>query len=125
MKLIGIIGKSGSGKTTLANMLHKDESVGVIHLDAIIHMNEIKQKLPNKLVDEDQYTNNQGENFLMLSENVRNIKDKIISNPYINKIYTGLLKIPREILLRKNIKENEDKKVLIVERSFSCKVFGV
>lgn len=125
MKLIGIIGKSGSGKTTLANMLQKDENVGVIHLDAIIHMNEIKQKLPNKLVDEDQYTNNQGENFLMLSENVRNIKDKIISNPYINKIYTGLLKIPREILLRKNIKENEDKKVLIVERSFSCKVFSV
>jgi dephospho-CoA kinase len=125
MKLIGIIGKSGSGKTTLANMLQKDENIGVIHLDSIIHMNEIKQKLPNKLVDEDQHTNNQGENFLMLSGNLKSIKDKIISNPYINKIYTGLLKIPREMLLRKNIKENEDKKVLIVERSFSCKVFCV
>lgn len=125
MKLIGIMGKSGSGKTTLSNMLQKDESIGVIHLDAVIQMNEIKQKLPNKLVDEDKYTNNQGENYLMLSKNVRSIKDKVLRNPYIKKVYTSLLKIPREMLLRKNIKENSDKKVVIVERSISCKIFGI
>ena len=125
MKLIGIMGKSGSGKTTLSNMLKKDENIGVIHLDAVIQMNEIKQKLPNKLVDEDKYTNNQGENYLMLSENVRSIKDKVLSNTYIKKVYTSLLKIPREMLLRKNIKENSDKKVVIVERSISCKIFSI
>ena len=125
MKLIGIMGKSGAGKTTLSNMLQKDESIGVIHLDAVIQMNEIKQKLPNKLVDEDKYTNNQGENYLMLSENIRSVKDRILGNPHIKKIYTRLLKIPREMWLRKNIKDNKDKETLIVERSITCKLFSI
>lgn len=125
MKLIGIMGKSGSGKTTLSNMLHKDESIGVIHLDAVTQMNEIKQKLPNKLIDEDKYTNNQGENYLMLSENIRSIKDRILGNPHIKKVYNSLLRIPREMLLRKNIRENSDKKAVVVERSVSCKLFNI
>lgn len=119
MKLIGIMGKSGSGKTTLSKMLQRDDDIAVIHLDEITNMNEIKEKLPNGLVDENLNTNNLGENFLMLNGSIRNIKEKVLKNKLLKKLYTKALKLPREILLRKNVnRTKKDKRVIIIERKY-------
>lgn len=124
MKLIGITGKSGSGKTTLSRMLEeKDENISVIHMDEIVYMNELKKRLPGKLVDEDTNTNQIGENFLMLSKPIRDIKGVFLKSKTIDKVYKGILKIFREMDLKKRITnaERENKKVVIIEGAMLTK----
>ena len=117
MKLIGIIGKSGSGKTTLSRMLQKDDSISVIHLDEVTDMKQIKSKLPNGIVDKNIYSNNQGEEFMILNSNVRKIRDALIKNMVLRNLYYGILHFPREILLKKAINREieEGKETVIIE----------
>lgn len=119
MKLIGIIGKSGSGKTTLSRMLEKDNSIGVIHLDKVMDMQQIKENLPNALVDKNVYSNNQGEEFMMLNERIRKIRDSLIENKLLKSLYFGILHLPREFFMKKAVDEKikEGKDVIIIEGS--------
>lgn len=119
MKLIGIIGKSGSGKTTLSRMLQRnDDSIGIIHLDEV-KANSIKpiaNSMPKSFVEE--YTNNIGEDFVILNNKIMDVLLTLKKNSFFNNIYEGILKIPRENILKKQIKENEKagKKCVILER---------
>lgn len=119
MKLIGIVGKSGAGKTTLSKMLQKNDSIGVIHLDEVISMREIKEKMPKSIVDKDLYANADGEKFMVLDKRVRKIKDRMLKNKLFNKLYFGILHLPKEILIKKavNQKMQEGKETIIVEGS--------
>lgn len=120
MKLIGIIGKSGSGKTTLSRMLERDNSIGVIHLDEVLSMREIKEKMPSGLVDKNLHSNGQGEEFMVLDERVRKIRDRIIENKLLNKLYYKILHLPREIFIKKAVREKieEGKEIIIFERCY-------
>lgn len=119
MKLIGIIGKSGSGKTTLSRMLQRDDNnIGVIHLDEV-KANSIKpiaNSMPKSFVKE--YTNNIGEDFVILNNKVMEVLLTLKKNSFFNNLYEGVLKIPQENILKKQIKENkkEGKKCVIIER---------
>lgn len=119
MKFIGIIGKSGSGKTTLSRMLEKDNTIGVIHLDKVMNMQQIKENMPNVLVDKNVYCNNQGEEFMMLNEKTRKIRDALIKNKLLKNLYLGILHLPREFFMKKAIDEKikEGKDVIIIEGS--------
>ena len=128
MKLIGIIGKSGSGKTTLSRMLQRDDdSIGVIHLDEV-KANSIKpitNRMPKSFVKE--YTNSIGEDFVIFNKKVMEILLTLKKNSFFNNIYEGVLKIPQENILKKQIKENEKagKKCLILERCNLSKLFYI
>lgn len=120
MKLIGIIGKSGSGKTTLSRMLERDNSIGVIHLDEVLSMREIKERMPNGLVDKNLYSNEQGEEFMLLNERVRKIRDRMIENKLLKKLYLKILHFPRELFVRKAVrgKIEEGKETIVFERCY-------
>lgn len=117
MKLIGIIGKSGSGKTTLSRMLERDSNIGVIHLDEVIDMKKIKEKMPSGLIDKNLHTNAQGEEFMILDKRVRKIRDRIIKNKLLRKLYFKILHLPREIFIKKALHEKieEGKEIIIFE----------
>lgn len=118
MKLIGITGRSGAGKTTLSRMIEeKDKDISVIHIDEISHMNELKKRLPGKLVDEDTNTNEIGESFLTLSKPVRDIKSIFLKSKVINTIYRNMKKVIREIDVNKRISSarKENKKAVVIE----------
>lgn len=118
MKLIGIIGKSGSGKTTLSRMLKKDNSVGIIHLDDITSIKSIVKRMPTKMTQ--KYTNNIGEEIVNLNKGIRSVIKALRRNKLLNKMYFGLLRIPREFTLKRQInkcKEN-GKKCVIIERMY-------
>lgn len=118
MKLIGIIGKSGSGKTTLANMLKKDESIAIIHLDKVTNTNSIAKRIPKRFTS--NYTNSIGEQGLTFNSNIMKLLYKIKENKILDKIYLKILKIPREKNIEKQIKkyEAEGKKCVIIERCY-------
>ncbi len=116
MKLIGIIGKSGSGKTTLSKMLERDNNVGVIHLDDMAE--KIKKRMPNSIINkEEMQSNEQGEEFMLLNERYRKIRNIIIKNKFLNKLYFGMLHLPKEILIKKSINQEKQqgKDFVIVE----------
>lgn len=117
MKLIGIIGKSGSGKTTLSRMLQKDDSISVIHLDEVTDMKQIKSRLPDGIVDKNIYSNNQGEEFMVLNKNVRKIRDALIKSSLLRRLYYGILHFPREKLLKNAINSEieQGKETIVVE----------
>lgn len=127
MKLIGIIGKSGSGKTTLSRMLQKNDSIVVIHLDEVTDMKQIKAKLPNSIVDKKIHSNGQGEEFMVLNENVRKIRDVFIKSKLLRRLYLGILHFPRESLLKKelNRKMQEGKETIIVERGYIRRIYNI
>ena len=127
MKLIGIIGKSGSGKTTLSKMLQRNDSISVIHLDEVTDMKQIKSRLPNGIVDKNIYSNNQGEEFMVLNKNARKIRDALIKNSLLRRLYYGTLHFPREILLKKaiNIEIKEGKETIIIERCYIRRIFNI
>jgi len=118
MKLIGIIGESGSGKTTLSRMLQKDDSVSVIHFDEVTDMKQIKTKLPNSIVDKNLYINRQGEELMVLNKNARKIRDALIKNKLLRSLYFGILKIPKQNLLKKAVNQEIQKGIetIVVER---------
>lgn len=117
MKLIGITGKSGSGKTTLSRMLEKDNSIGVIHLDEVFNMKEIKQKIPNYIINKNQVSNEQGEEFIVLTGKSRTIRDKMLENKLLKKIYYVALYLPRKIALKKALNDviQSGKDTIIIE----------
>lgn len=117
MKLIGITGKSGSGKTTLSRMLEKDNSIGVIHLDEVFNMKEIKEKIPNYIINKNQVSNEQGEEFIVLTGKLRTIRDKMLENKLLKKIYYVALYLPRKIALKKALNDviQSGKDTIIIE----------
>lgn len=125
MKLIGIIGKSGSGKTTLSNMLQKDESIAIIHLDKVTSANPIAKRIPKRLTT--NYTNNLGEKGMTFNSNIMKLLYKIKDNKVLDKIYLKILKIPRERTIEKQIKKYkaEGKKCVIIERIYLSFSFAV
>lgn len=118
MKLIGIIGKSGSGKTTLSKMLQKNNSIGIIHLDEITE--EIKRKMPSSLVNKDIKTNTQGEEYFLLNGNFRKIRDILVKNKILKKLYFGIAHLSKEFYMKKalNQKIEEGKETIIIERNY-------
>lgn len=117
MKLIGIIGMSGSGKTTLSRMLERDNNTAVIHLDEILNMREIKEKMPNGLVDKNIYSNAEGEEIMLMDKRIRKIRDRIIENKLLNKLYFKISHLIKENLLKKavNRKIEEGKETIILD----------
>jgi len=116
MKLIGIIGKSGSGKTTLSRMLKKDDRTAIIHLDKITSTNSITKRMPKTMAK--NYSNNIGEQGITFNDRIMRLLYRIKRNKVLDKVYLSVLKIPREISIKKQIKryKNEGKKCIIIER---------
>lgn len=127
MKLIGITGKSGSGKTTLSKMLERDNSIGVIHLDEVLDIKNIKEKMPNSIVDKNLEANEQGEKFIALTGKARTIRDKMIKNSLLRHFYYRALHLPRKINLQRalNSQKEAGKTSIIVERSFFRRFFNL
>ena len=125
MKIIGIIGKSGSGKTTLSRMLQKNDSIGVIHLDEVTSFKTIVKRIPKKITK--SYTNNIGEEKIVLNKKITNFIYKLRKNKFLDKIYSSLLKIPRELIMSKQIKKFQKmgKKAIIIERMHIRVIFSI
>jgi adenylate kinase family enzyme len=118
MKLIGIIGKSGSGKTTLARMLQRNEKTVIIHLDRVTSTNAFTKRIPKTMAH--NYTNNIGENGIILSSDIMKFIYKIKNNKILDIIYLNILKLPRDVNIKKQIKkcEEEGKSCVIIERCY-------
>lgn len=127
MKLIGITGKSGSGKTTLSKMLERDNSIGVIHLDEVLDIKNIKEKMPNSIVDKNLEVNEQGEKFIALTGKAKIIRDRMIKNSLLRYFYYKALHLPRKINLQRvlNSQKKAGKTSVIVERSFFRRFFNL
>lgn len=125
MKLIGIIGKSGSGKTTLSRMLKKDNSIELIHLDEVTNVNSITKRMPKSIAK--SHIDNMGEQGIELNGKIMKLLYRIKRNKILDKIYLSILKIPREISIKKQIKkyQNEGKKCVVIERKHISFTFNV
>lgn len=97
MKIIGINGNPGSGKTTASNILFKDDSKKVIHLDDIF--NDIKELLPKRNTDtfktgdsEAIILNRKGALYKVLNSKVINKEFVLAKKIYANKYLKYVIK---------------------------------
>lgn len=64
---------------------------------------------------------------MILNERVRGIRDRLIKNNFVSNLYYGILQLPRERFLKKEIDRNieEGKKTIIIERSYFRKLCNI
>lgn len=98
MKIIGINGNPGSGKTTASNILFKDDSKKVIHLDDIF--NDIKELLPKR--NTDTFKTGDSEAIIL---NRKGALYKVLNSKFINKEFVLAKKIYANKYLKYVIKK--------------------
>lgn len=98
MKIIGINGNPGSGKTTASNILFKDDSKKVIHLDDIF--NDIKELLPKR--NTDTFKTGDSEAIIL---NRKGTLYKVLNSKFINKEFVLAKKIYANKYLKYVIKK--------------------
>lgn len=113
MKIIGITGKAGSGKTILANMIAKEKSIDIIHMDYILDGIKESKALSKMTQNAEQVEDKENTHKMVKS----NLSDFIYSNGLILEIYLKFRNIIINRILNKKIKEYEEKNIenLIVE----------